>query len=60
MTTYRLGIPVTSVPRTLEDLERTTLLSSHLVRRATRQAEIKGYRLEHLQTDRTRSDLETL
>ncbi|HEU5252575.1 MAG TPA: DUF559 domain-containing protein, partial [Solirubrobacterales bacterium] len=46
--------------RTLEDLERTTLLSSHLVRRATRQAEIKGYRLEHLQTDRTRSDLETL
>jgi Transcriptional regulator, AbiEi antitoxin/Protein of unknown function (DUF559) len=60
LVTHRHNIPVTSVARTLEDLQRTTLLAPHLVRRATRQAEIKGYRLEHLVTDRTRSDLETL
>ncbi|HKH65619.1 MAG TPA: type IV toxin-antitoxin system AbiEi family antitoxin domain-containing protein [Solirubrobacterales bacterium] len=60
LTTHRHNIPVTSVSRTLEDLERTSLLPSNLIRRATRQAELKGYRLEHLTTDRTRSDLETL
>lgn len=60
LTTRRHNIPVTTVNRTLEDLERTSLLSPHLVRRATRQAEIKGHRLEHLESDRTRSDLETL
>jgi very-short-patch-repair endonuclease len=30
------------------------------VRRATRQAELKGHRFEGLESDRTRSDLETL
>ncbi|HEU5104871.1 MAG TPA: DUF559 domain-containing protein [Solirubrobacterales bacterium] len=60
LTTHRHNIPVTSVARTLEDLARTSLLAPHLLRRATRQAELKGYRLEHLATDRTRSDLETL
>jgi len=60
LTTHRHNIPVTSVARTLKDLERTSLLPPHLLRRATRQAELKGYRLEHLTTDRTRSDLETL
>jgi very-short-patch-repair endonuclease len=60
LTTHRHNIPVTTVARTLEDLQRTSFLAPHLVRRATRQAELKGYRLEHLTTDRTRSDLETL
>ncbi|HWO47806.1 MAG TPA: type IV toxin-antitoxin system AbiEi family antitoxin domain-containing protein [Solirubrobacterales bacterium] len=59
-TTYRLSIPVTSIDRTLEDLRASSLLPPHLLRRATRQAELKGYRLEHTETDRTRSDLETL
>jgi hypothetical protein len=60
LVTRRHNIPVTSVARTLEDLQRTSLLAPHLLRRATRQAEIRGYRLEHLTSDRTRSDLETL
>jgi Protein of unknown function (DUF559) len=60
LVTHRHNIPVTSVARTLEDLRRTSLLEPHLLRRATRQAETKGYRLEHVTTDRTRSDLETL
>jgi len=51
---------VTSVSRTLEDLRATDLLPSRLLRRATRQAELKGYRLEGIATDRTRSDLESL
>jgi very-short-patch-repair endonuclease len=60
LTTHRHNIPVTSIQRTLEDLRATSLLSPHLLRRAIRQAELKGYRLEHLTTDRTRSDLERL
>ena len=60
LVTYRHNIPVTSVSRTLEDLRATSFLSPHLVRRVTRQAEVKGYRLEHIKTDRTRSDLEML
>jgi len=59
-TTYRLGIPVTSINRTLEDLARTHLLPPHLLRRATRQAEMQGHRLEHTEAHRTRSDLEAL
>jgi len=51
---------VTTVARTLEDLNASSLLPSHLIRRATRQAEVKGYRLKHLTSDRTRSDLESL
>jgi len=60
LVTHRHNIPVTTVARTLEDLRSTSFLEPHLLRRATRQAELKGYRLEHLTTDRTRSDLETL
>ena len=60
LTTYRLGIPVTSINRTLEDLRASSRLPPRLVRRATRQAEIKGYRLQHTESDRTRSDLESL
>jgi very-short-patch-repair endonuclease len=58
LTTYRDRVPVTTVARTIEDLRGH--LPPHLLRRATRQAELKGYRLEHIETDRTRSDLETL
>jgi len=48
------------VARTLEDLNASDLLQPRLLRRAIRQAELKGYRLDHVNTDRTRSDLETL
>ncbi len=56
--TYRDRIPVTSVPRTIEDL-RAWSLPDYLVRRAIRQAELKGLKLEGIETDRTRSDLES-
>lgn len=59
LTTHRDNIPVTSVARTIEDLRATSYVPPHLIRRAIRQAELKGYRLEHIKTDRTRSDLET-
>jgi len=59
-TTHRHRIPVTTVPRTIQDLQRTQLLPSHLLRRATRQAELKGHHLHGLESDRTRSDLESL
>lgn len=58
--TYRHDIPVTTVPRTIDDLRRTRLLPPHLLRRATRQAELKGHRLVGVESDRTRSDLEAL
>jgi very-short-patch-repair endonuclease len=57
LTTYRDNIPVTTVPRTIEDL-RASSLPEYLVRRAIRQAELKGLRLDGIETDRTRSDLE--
>ncbi len=60
LTTYRHGIPVTTVARTLEDLRATNLLAPNLLRRAIRQAELAGHRLEGIATDRTRSDLESL
>ncbi len=44
--------------RTIEDL-RASSLPEYLVRRAIRQAELKGLRLHGIETDRTRSDLET-
>jgi very-short-patch-repair endonuclease len=59
-TTHRLRIPVTSINRTLEDLRASSLLPPPLLRRAARQAELKGYRLQYAETDRTRSDLESL
>ena len=58
LTTHRDSIPVTTVARTIEDLHATSL-DLHLIRRATRQAEVKGHRLEAVESDRTRSDLET-
>jgi hypothetical protein len=60
LTTHRHNIPVTNVARTIDDLRSTALLPSRLLRRAIRQAEQKGYRLDGLASDRTRSDLETL
>lgn len=56
-TTYRDRIPVTTVQRTIEDLRGH--LPQHLVRRAIRQAEFMGLRLDGIETDRSRSDLET-
>jgi hypothetical protein len=58
LTTHRDRIPVTTVPRTIEDLEGN--VSSKLYRRAKRQAELMGHQLEGVESDRTRSDLETL
>lgn len=54
--TERNRIPVTSVPRTVEDLRRGGY-PDWLVRRAVRQAELKRYRVA-VETDRSRSDLE--
>jgi len=48
------------VARTIEDLRASPLLPPRLIRRAIRQAERRGYRLEQIETDRTRSDLEAL
>jgi very-short-patch-repair endonuclease len=56
--TRRDGIPVTTVARIIHDLE--DLLPPRLVRRATRQAELMGLRLDGVGTDGTRSDLEAL
>src|SRR5215218_7778626 len=58
LTTQRDNIPVTTIPRTIQDL-RASSLPEYLVRRAIRQAELKGLRLEGIESDRTRSDLET-
>jgi hypothetical protein len=58
LVTHRDRIPVTTVPRTIEDL-RASSLPEYLVRRAIRQAELKGLKLEGIETDRTRSDLES-
>jgi hypothetical protein len=59
LVTHRDYIPVTTVPRTINDLRASSLIPPRLVRRAIRQAELKGLRLEGVETDRTRSDLET-
>ncbi|HEX7278161.1 MAG TPA: type IV toxin-antitoxin system AbiEi family antitoxin domain-containing protein [Solirubrobacterales bacterium] len=58
LTTRRDTIPVTTVARTIEDLRRSSF-PARLVRRAIRQAELMGLRLDGLESDRTRSDLET-
>ncbi|HVD39136.1 MAG TPA: DUF559 domain-containing protein [Solirubrobacterales bacterium] len=60
LTTRRHNIPVTTVPRTISDLRTSSLLPPHLLRRAIRQAELKGHHLEDVESDRTRSDLESL
>ncbi|MDQ3725260.1 MAG: endonuclease domain-containing protein [Actinomycetota bacterium] len=54
---YRDRIPVTTVARTIDDLRGA--LPPRLVRRAIRQAEFMGLRLDGVETDRSRSDLET-
>jgi very-short-patch-repair endonuclease len=57
LTTKRFDIPITTPARTIEDLEGKA--PPHLVRRATRQAELAKYRLgPKIKSDRTRSDLE--
>lgn len=56
LVTVRNFIPVTTVPRTVADLRATA--PSQLVRRATRQAELAGYRIAGAEAKRTRSDLE--
>jgi very-short-patch-repair endonuclease len=56
LVTVRDRIPVTTVQRTIEDLRGA--VPPYLVRRATRQAELAGHRLEGIERDRTRSDLE--
>jgi very-short-patch-repair endonuclease len=53
----RFRIPVTTPARTIEDI--TGVLAPGVVRRATRQAEIAGFRLgPGIEADRSRSDLE--
>jgi hypothetical protein len=58
MTTYHHNIPVTTIQRTIDDIEG--MLPPHLVRRAKRQAEHKGVRLQGAEGKRLRSDLEAL
>lgn len=49
---------MTTVPRTIDDLRGS--LPPRLVRRAIRQAEFMGLRLDGVESDRSRSDLEGL
>src|SRR3954469_1084949 len=54
--TYRYNIPVTTINRTIEDLDGA--VPSYLLRRARRQAELKGIHLKGSESRRARSDLE--
>lgn len=56
LATLRDAIPVTTVARTIDDLRGS--IPPRLIRRAIRQAEFMGLRLDGIETDRTRSDLE--
>ena len=56
LTTHRHRIPVTTIQRTLADLEGT--IPPHLFRRAKRQAELRGIHLKGSEGHRSRSDLE--
>jgi very-short-patch-repair endonuclease len=56
LTTHRHRIPVTTIQRTIDDLDGT--VASYLLRRAKRQAELKGIHLEGVERRRQRSDLE--
>ncbi|MGV1049535.1 MAG: DUF559 domain-containing protein [Solirubrobacterales bacterium] len=57
LVTVRRGIPVTTVARTVHDLQASA--EPRLVRRATRQAQLAGHALDPGRPrDRTRSDLE--
>jgi hypothetical protein len=57
LTTYRHNIPATTIQRTIEDLDGC--VAPHLLRRAIRQAEHRGLHLDGVESDHTRSDLET-
>lgn len=50
------NIPLTTIQRTIDDLEGT--VPPYLLRRAKRQAELRGIRLEGSEAKRLRSDLE--
>lgn len=54
--TRRHNVPVTTIQRTINDLEDS--VAPYLLRRAKRQAELKGIRLEGSEGKRLRSDLE--
>jgi len=56
LTAHRHNIPVTTIPRTIDDLDGT--VAPRLLRRAKRQAELMNVRLEGTQGRRARSDLE--
>jgi very-short-patch-repair endonuclease len=56
LTTRRHNIPLTFIQRTIDDLEGS--VPPYLVRRAKRQAELKGIHLEGVERKRQRSDLE--
>jgi very-short-patch-repair endonuclease len=56
LTTNRHNIPVTTIQRTIDDLEGT--VAPYLLRRAKRQAELMNVRLRDTEGRRTRSDLE--
>jgi very-short-patch-repair endonuclease len=56
LTTHRHRIPVTTIQRTIDNLEGT--VPPHLLRRAKRQAELEGIHLEGVERRRARSDLE--
>jgi len=56
ITTHRHRIPVTTIQRTIDDLDGT--VAPYLLRRAKRQAELKRVRLKGAEGTRARSDLE--
>ena len=56
LTTHRHRIPVTTIQRTIHDLDGT--VPSYLLRRAKRQAELRNVRLKGAEGRRQRSDLE--
>ncbi len=56
ITTRRHRIPVTTIQRTIDDLDGT--VPPYLLRRARRQAELKGIHLKGTERKRQRSDLE--
>jgi very-short-patch-repair endonuclease len=56
LTTHRDRIPVTTIQRTIDDLEGT--VPPNLLRRAKRQAELMNVRLRGAEGRRARSDLE--
>ncbi|HET7120153.1 MAG TPA: type IV toxin-antitoxin system AbiEi family antitoxin domain-containing protein [Solirubrobacterales bacterium] len=59
LTTTRHRIPVTTIQRTIEDLKASKPpFPPHLLRRAKRQAEMKGVHLAGVEPRRSRSDLE--